>query len=385
MITHIITRVPAHTITIREDFLAICTDEKGKPDFCAAKVLDIMERMQVARINTVLQSMHLNDRIAKKHPEAKELELVKAVMRQHEQLWVSLSNKQTQEWLLGEYSENIVSRSFKLLLEKEFLSRRENPYDKSDSTPQWLLQIDKVMGAINAWYKGVRKSEEGGPQIYGGGSALLRGGVLRSEEGQNLKNRLQDAVRTPPQIYGPQNSPHTSISFNKEKESGEKSKRQTKADRDAQRRKELTEYAATLPAPGALQAAWRLWVDHNLEQDTLPTKQKIGIDHRSLTHWLNEGRDVLAIVENSISGNTIRLYGSDDRFKPAAPAQPAPGEPASVGVELVAGQDYVSGSRVVRIQSVGDSFVECVDDTGKSFSVPIKTAKAKLRPMGVTA
>lgn len=128
---------------LREEYLAICDG-----DFAAAKLLNAIERWHLYKLKAREQARASN-RVRRQGGLSAD---------QDDALWVrmAIESKQPGErtWsgeLLGEYSYKPLSRALTLLEEKGYVSRRGNPRQTWDRTPQWLLNVKVVQAAVDEW------------------------------------------------------------------------------------------------------------------------------------------------------------------------------------------------------------------------------------------
>lgn len=130
----------------RESYLAICDG-----DFCAARLLNAMERWHAYKLTGRKEGRAINKMLAQGGQEPSH----------DEGLWIRMAidpkDGKSLGWraeLLNEYSYKIVERALKLLLEKGYCERRENPKQNWDRTPQWLFKVEAVQGAVDEWGAG---------------------------------------------------------------------------------------------------------------------------------------------------------------------------------------------------------------------------------------
>ena len=154
-------------VVLRKSYLAICDN-----DHCAAVLLSTLEFWTMS----IAGRAQLGE-----EPDTRPL-------------WIYRSVNELSDDLLGMFGRYSVQKGLNILLEKGFISRRNNPDVPYDRKYQYLLEIDKIQDAIDSYY-----SIERIPQIKRQNSAV------QSEENgraiqENLKeNLLEDhGVYTPP-------------------------------------------------------------------------------------------------------------------------------------------------------------------------------------------
>lgn len=96
-------------------------------------------------------------------------------------IWLPLTIRQLQEALLWVHSRNVVRRGLQILEEKQLITRRRNPENPYDQTPQFKFRVSVVQEAIDALWKNP-------------GSDLTPGSDLNGLETTTRSNLISDPL-----------------------------------------------------------------------------------------------------------------------------------------------------------------------------------------------
>lgn len=123
------------TIVLRADYLAICDGSA-----CAAMILSQMEHWHNVKLDHRPQARaHNAARARAGEPETQDTGL-----------YVYKSQPQMKSELMGMFGDKAIGSAFQMLIDKGFLSWRENEEFRYDRTKQYLFCVSQVQAAVNA-------------------------------------------------------------------------------------------------------------------------------------------------------------------------------------------------------------------------------------------